>query len=186
MAEMFSAYHDCIGQRRVTPLLAVAALVLDFSCVHPFRDGNGRVSRLLTLLALYHHGYEVGRYVSLERIVEQTKDEYYDTLHQSSQAWHAGQHDIIPWFVYMLSTLRIAYRELEERASRARPARGAKSDLIEAALENMSGPFGIAEIERLCPNVSRDMIRRIMNRWRAEGRLEMVRRGRDARWKRIE
>ena len=87
MSEMFLAYHDGIDQGRITPLLAVAALVLDFSSIHPFRDGNGRVSRLLWLLALYHHGFTVGRYISLERVIEQTKVDYYETLQQSSVRW---------------------------------------------------------------------------------------------------
>lgn len=184
MDELFLAYHDAIDQRRITPLLAMSALVLDFSCIHPFRDGNGRVSRLLLLLALYHHGFEVGRYVSLERVIEQTKDEYYETLQHSSQGWHEGRHDIVSGFTYLLSTLRLAYREFEERAGRVRPARGEKSELVETALGNITGSFGIADIERLCPNVSREQVRRVMNRWREEGRLEILGRGRDARWRR--
>lgn len=182
LGEMFLAYHDGVDQGRVTPLLAVAALVLDFSCIHPFRDGNGRVSRLLWLLALYHHGFSVGRYISLERVVEQTKEDYYETLQQSSEQWHEGCHDGQPWFSYTLSTMRSAYREFEERAQRARPKRGSKTDLVEAALHRVGQTFGIADIERECPSVGRDLIRRVMNRWRQEGKLEMLARGRDARW----
>jgi Fic family protein len=91
--------------------LATACLILDFLCIHPFRDGNGRVSRLLTLLAGYHHGYPVGRYISHERIVEETKESYYEALYKSSIGWHRGEHDIFPWFHYLLSTFRMAYRE---------------------------------------------------------------------------
>ena len=173
-------------QRQVVALLAVAGTVLDFLCIHPFRDGNGRVSRLLTLLALYHHGYGVGRYVSLERLVEETKESYYDSLKMSSAAWHQGRHDVMPRFNYFLSTLRRAYREFEDRAGRERPARGSKAGLIEYALANVQSPFGIADLERLCPNVSRDMIRVVMNRWRDEGRIEVLSRGRDAKWRRLE
>lgn len=184
--ELCLAYRDSVNQQQGTPLLAVACLVLDFLCIHPFRDGNGRVSRLLALLTLYHHGHDVGRYISHERIVEQTKESYYEALHQSSVGWHDGQHDALPWFNYLLSTLRIAYREFEERAGRERPARGSKADLIAYALENVPSPFGIADVERLCPSVSRDMIRLVMNRWRKEGRLQMLGRGRDARWRRTQ
>jgi len=184
--ELCMAYRHSLDQLKVTPLLAVPCLVLDFLCIHPFRDGNGRVSRLLTLLALYHHGHGVGRYISHERIVEQTKESYYEALHQSSVGWHEGQHDVLSWFTYLLSTLRIAYREFEERAGRERPARGSKADLIAYALENVPSPFGIADVERLCPNVSREMIRVVMNRWRKEGRIEAMGRGRDARWRRLE
>lgn len=184
--ELCMAYRDSIDQLKVTPLLAVACLMLDFLCIHPFRDGNGRVARLLTLLALYHHGYEVGRYISHERIVEQSKEGYYEVLQRSSIGWHQGQHDVLPWFNYLLSTLRMAYREFEDRAARERPARGSKADLIAYALEHVPSPFGIADVERLCPNVSREMIRVVMNRWRKEGRLQVLGRGRDARWRRLE
>ena len=184
MEELLLGYRHVIDQRLVSPPLAVAALVLDFTCIHPFRDGNGRVSRLLLLLALYHHGFNVGRYISIERIIEQTKDEYYETLKQSSKGWHEATHDVLPWFTYLLSSLRLAYREFEDRARRARPQRGEKTDLVESAIASMSGPFGIADVERLCPNVGRDMIRRVMNRWRSDGKLVMLGRGRDARWER--
>ena len=183
--ELCIAYRHSMDQLKVTPLLAVACLVLDFLCIHPFRDGNGRVSRLLTLLALYHHGHNVGRYISHERIVEQTKETYYEALQQSSVDWHGGRHDILPWFDYLLSTLRLAYREFEERAARQRPVRGSKADLIAYALEHVPSPFGIADVERLCPNVSREMVRIVMNRWRKQGRLEILGRGRDARWRRL-
>lgn len=183
--ELCVSYRQALAQGGFSPLVATACLVLDFLCIHPFRDGNGRVSRLLSLLALYHHGHSVGRYLSLERIVEQTKESYYDALQRSSDGWHEGHHDVLPWLNYFLSTLRIAYREFEERAGRERPARGSKTDQVAYALENVPSPFGIADIERLCPNVSRDMIRVVMNRWREEGRLKVLVRGRDARWSRI-
>ncbi|MBK6849282.1 MAG: Fic family protein [Proteobacteria bacterium] len=183
MKELFLAYNHVLDQRLVTPLVALAALILDFTCIHPFRDGNGRVSRLLFLLGLYHHDFQVGRYISLERVVEQTKEEYYATLKQSSASWHESKHDPLPWLTYLLSALRIAYRELEERASRARPQRGEKTDLVESVLENLRGTFGIGDVERLAPNVGRDMIRKVMNRWREAGKLEVLGRGRDARWK---
>jgi Fic family protein len=183
--ELCLAYRHSMDQLKVTPLLALACLVLDFLCIHPFRDGNGRVSRLLTLLALYHHGHQVGRYISLERIIEQTKESYYEVLQKSSTGWHDGNHDITPWFNYFLSTIRTAYREFEERAERQRPSRGSKADLINYALENVPSPFGISDVQRLCPNVSRDMIRVVMNRWRKEAKLKVIGRGRDARWERV-
>lgn len=181
--ELCLSYRDAVDHRRVSGLVAAAAMVLDVTCIHPFRDGNGRVSRLVTLLALYQLGYHVGRYISLERIIEQTKDDYYAALKASSIGWHEGTHDVMPWLSYLLSTVRMAYREFEERASRMRPERGEKSDLVDAALGTMTGAFAISDIERLCPNVSRELVRRVMNRWRDEGRLEVVSRGRDARWK---
>ncbi len=113
--ELIAAWNEALEEQRLHPLLAVAACNLDFLCIHPFRDGNGRVSRLLLLLQLYHLGFEVGRYISLERIIEQTSDRYYETLEQSSQGWHEGAHDPWPYVTYLLYVLKTAYRELEER-----------------------------------------------------------------------
>lgn len=184
MEELCLAYRHAIDQLQVTPLMATACFILDFLCIHPFRDGNGRISRLLTLLTCYQHGYEVGRYISFERIVEQTKEDYYEALKTSSFGWHEEEHDVMPWFTYLLSVWRRTYREFEDRAERQRPQRGSKTEMVEYALDNINSPFGIADVEQLCPNVSRDTIRLVMNRWREQGRLEMLGRGRDAKWRR--
>ena len=101
----------------------MAAMNLDLLCIHPFRDGNGRVSRLLILLQLYHLGFEVGRYISLERVIEENKERYYETLEQSSQGWHEGKHDPWPYINYILFILKTAYRELEERVGATAAAR---------------------------------------------------------------
>lgn len=112
MAELCRWYNDVVDQRKVQPLVAIAALVLDFLCVHPFRDGNGRVARLLSLLAMYHAGYTVGRYVSLERLIEEAKQDYYENLRRSSHGWHEGRNDLGPWLNYFLVIVRRAYAEL--------------------------------------------------------------------------
>jgi len=114
--ELCLVYRHAVNQGIAPPLVSVAALIFDFLCIHPFRDGNGRVSRLLTLLALYQHGYEVGRYISLERLIEETRGDYYDVLRRSSEGWHEGRHDLLPWLNYFLAVLKRAYRELEARA----------------------------------------------------------------------
>lgn len=120
--ELCLSYRHTVNQSEAPPLLAVAALVFDFLCIHPFRDGNGRISRLLTLLGLYQHGYEVGRYISLERLVEESREDYYDVLRRSSEGWHEGKHDLFPWLNYFLAVLKRAYREFEARASGPSPA----------------------------------------------------------------
>jgi len=112
--ELCLLYRHALNQSLAPPLIAAAALIFDFLCIHPFRDGNGRISRLLTLLALYHHGYEVGRYVSLERLIEESRADYYDVLHRSSEGWHEGRHDLLPWLNYFLTILKRAYRELDK------------------------------------------------------------------------
>jgi len=116
--ELCLLYRHALNQDLAPPLVAVAALVLDFLCIHPFRDGNGRISRLLTLLALYQHDFEVGRYISLERLVEESRTDYYEVLQLSSQGWHEGRHDLLPWLNYFLTILKRAYREWE-KASQA-------------------------------------------------------------------
>ena len=116
--ELCLLYRHAFNQSLAPPLVAIAALVFDFLCIHPFRDGNGRISRLLTLLALYQHGYEVGRYVSLERLIEESRAEYYDVLHRSSEGWHEGRHDLLPWLNFFLALLKRAYRELERVVER--------------------------------------------------------------------
>ena len=108
----------CLLERWVHPLIAMTAFNLDFLCIHPLRDGNGRVSRLLLLLQCYLLGYEVGRYISLERLIEQNKERYYETLEQSSEGWHEGRHEPWPYVNYLLYILKSAYREFEERVGR--------------------------------------------------------------------
>ncbi len=104
--------------------MTMAGFNPDFLCIHPFHDGNGRVSRLLMLLQSYHLGYEVGRYISLERVIEQNKDGYYETLEQSSSGWHEGQHNPWPYIMYVLLVMKTAYREFEERLGRNQSPRG--------------------------------------------------------------
>lgn len=183
MAELISLWNQSLRERWVHPLIAVAAFNLDFLCIHPFRDGNGRVSRLLMLLQCYHLGYEAGRYISIERIIEQSKDRYYETLEQSSQGWHEGKHDPWPFINYALFTLKAAYKEFEERVGQLRSPKGAKTELISAAIEKTFGPFRIADIQKECPGVSLDMIRQVLKKLRANGRIECLGRGQSAQWR---
>jgi len=111
MDQLAERYAEAVDAARQDPLVLIPLAVFDFLCIHPFNDGNGRVARLITLMLLYHFGYEVGRYISLERIVEATKEGYYDTLEASSQGWHDGRHDVMPWLEYFWGTLLRAYRE---------------------------------------------------------------------------
>lgn len=181
--ELCRSYRYALDQGQVPPLLAIACLILDFLCIHPFRDGNGRVSRLLTLLVLYQHGYEVGRYISLERLVEESKDDYYEALRQSSQQWHEGRHDLLPWANYFLAILRRAYREFEGRAGQLKSPRGAKTALVQAAIDVFPGKFTVSELESACPGVSRDMIRRVLRQLQESRQVECLGRGPGAAWR---
>lgn len=183
MKQVCLAYQDTLTQSNYPPLFAVACLILDFLSIHPFRDGNGRVSRLLTLLALFQNGYGVGKYISLERIVEQSKETYYESLNKSSQDWHKSKHNIMPWFNYFLSTVITAYKEFEQRAGHAKPGRGAKTQIISQAILNQVGEFSISDIERECPGVSRDMIRVVFRQLQDEKEIICLGKGKSAKWR---
>lgn len=184
MRELIGAWDE-IETQPLPALVAIAALNLDFLCVHPFRDGNGRVSRLLLLLQCYHAGIEVGRYVSIERIIERNKDRYYETLEESSKGWHEGQHDPWPYINYVLYVLKESYRELEMRVGETAARRGEKRETVIAAVERSTEPFTVTELQRECPGVSIDMIRHVLKTLKSERRVECLGRGRSARWKRI-
>lgn len=186
MRDLVSAWNDALEQGRLHPLLLLAAFNLDFLCIHPFRDGNGRVSRLLLLLQSYHFGFEVGRYISLERIIEQNKDRYYETLEQSSRGWHEGQHDPWPYVGYLLYILKTAYREFEDRLGQISAPRGEKSAVVLNAIHRATGDFSVADLQRECPGVSLDMIRHVLKGLRRKKAVECLGQGRNARWLRRE
>ncbi|MCA9552997.1 MAG: Fic family protein [Myxococcales bacterium] len=183
MAALTEHWQKAIEERWTPPLIALAAFNLDFLCIHPFRDGNGRASRLLMLLQCYLLGFEVGRYISLERLIEENTVRYYETLEQSSQGWHEGRHDPWPYANFVLSTLKTAYRELEQRVGDVAAPRGAKAERVEAAVARMEGRFQVADVQAACPGVSVDTIRRVLARLQKEGRVECLGRGRTASWR---
>ncbi|MDR4509822.1 MAG: Fic family protein [Candidatus Brocadiaceae bacterium] len=182
MKLLTKAWQDCIKERWIHPLIALAAFNLDFLCIHPFRDGNGRVSRLLMLLQCYHLGYEVGRYISFERIIEENKHRYYETLEQSSKGWHESKHNPWPYLNFVLSILKTAYKEFEERAGLIESPRGSKTEMVHHAIHTIGREFTVADIEKKCPVVSRDMIRTVLKTMRKDGVVECVGRGPGALW----
>ena len=182
MEDLVGRYKEAVHDHRKEPLVVIPLAILDFLCIHPFGDGNGRVSRLLTLLLLYHFDYQVGRYIGLERIFEDSKETYYEALERSSQGWHEGAHDVFPWSTYFWGTLLLAYRELEDRVGKIRTGKGAKTAQVRMAVDRRAGPFAISEIESDCPGVSRDMIRLVLRQLRDEGMIVSQGKGRGARW----
>jgi Fic family protein len=181
--ELCLLYRHALDQDNIPPLIATAALVLDFLCIHPFRDGNGRVSRLLTLLALHQHGYEVGRYISLERLTEESKEDYYECLNRSSQKWHEGRHELTPWMNFFLAIVRRGYAEFEKRAGQVKAPRGAKAEFVLAAIRQQAGEFRIGDIERACPGVGREWIRSLLSDLKAGGNVSCQGKGPGARWR---
>jgi len=184
MDGLFRLWTTCTDGSRTPLLILLAGLDLDLLCIHPFRDGNGRVSRLLLLLGCYRGGVEAGRYISLERIVEENKEQYYDSLERSSAGWHEGRHDPWPYIRFVLFVIKSACRELEARVGQMASPRDAKTQLVEQALMGMDGEFGLSDLERACPGVSRDMIRKVLKDLRRAGRLTCTGRGPAARWRR--
>ncbi len=183
MAELIDLWNQSLRERWIHPLIAMAVFNLDFLSIHPFRDGSGRVSRLLLLLQCYLLGYEVGRYISIERIIEHGKDRYYETLEQCSQGWHEGRHDPWPYINYVLYTFKTAYKEFEERVGQLRSPRGAKTEMIRAAIDSFEREFTVLDIERACPGFSRDMIRSVLREVQSQGKVTCLRRGPGARWR---
>ena len=182
MEELTNNYKYAIHNLQQEPLIIVPLAILDFLCIHPFTDGNGRTARLLTLMLLYHFDYQVGKYISLERIFEESKEGYYETLQHSSQGWHENKHDVMPWLDYFWGTLIRAYKEFEERVGTIRTGRGSKTDQIKEIIQRKIKPFAISEIEADCPGVSRDMVRHVLRQLQSDGAIAVQGKGRAAKW----
>jgi len=182
MVDLVARYRTALDQHLADPLVLVPLVILDFLCVHPFPDGNGRMARLLTLQLLYHFDYRVGRFISLERIFEESKESYYETLEASSQGWHDGAHTIAPWLDFFWGVLLRAYKEFEERVGSIERGRGAKGDRVRAEILKRQLPFSISEIKEACHGVSRDMVRVVLRAMKAEGVIVPTGKGRGARW----
>ena len=182
MEQLTQNYSHVIEGNKHDALILIPLAILDFLCIHPFTDGNGRMSRLLTLMLLYQCNYQVGRYISLERIFEDSKESYYETLEASSHHWHSDKQDVRPWLNYFWGVLLRAYREFEERVGVITTSRGSKTELIRAAVNRKMAPFSIGDIESDCPGTSRDMIRQVLRKMRDEGQISASSGGRGALW----
>lgn len=173
-------YRILVEKQELPELLSIANFALDFLCIHPFRDGNGRVSRLLTLLCLYKCGFEVGRYISLERIIETTKDDYYRTLGKSSEFWQASSHDLFPWWSYFLSHIKTAYQELKDRVELQMG--DSKTALIRGFVSEMTESFSVSDLVKLQPNLDREIVKKTLAQLKKEKIVKLIGRGRGARW----
>ena len=153
MEKLCEELRERISKLLIEPLILISVFILDFLSVHPFNDGNGRMARLLTLLLLYQFGFEVGRYISLEKIIEDSKEDYYETLRKSSHGWHENTNDIFPWTNYLLGTFVAAYKDLESRVGIIESQKGSKSQRIHSFVEKKLGYFTKADIRNACPDV---------------------------------
>jgi Fic family protein len=185
MDELHERFGRAIRCGEYHPLLLAACYVFDFLAIHPFLDGNGRMGRLLTLLLLYQAGYEVGRYVSLERLVQDSSDTYYEALRAAGIGWHTGEHDITPWLQYFLGIVAAAYKEFESRVGVV-VGRGSKREAIRQFVrQSIAAEFTVADVRRAAPAASQSYISKTLASMRDEGVIEPIGVGKNARWRRL-
>lgn len=163
-------YNRVIGNMEVEPLIAIPIFIHDFLCIHPFNDGNGRMSRLLTTLLLYRCGFYVGKYISLEAKIAKNKDLYYDALNHSQDGWHDGCEDALPFVKYFLGIVLAAYRDFEDRFAIVEEKLPA-IDMVRKATLNQIGKFTKQDIRELCPSLSISSIEGALRKMVASGEL---------------
>ena len=168
---IFEEYNRVIGNMEVEPLIAIPVFIHDFLCIHPFNDGNGRMSRLLTTLLLYRNGFYVGRYISLEAKIAQTKDLYYDALAKAQTGWHDGEEDATPFINYLLGTILAAYKDFEERFELIEAKLPAHEMVRRATLKKI-GRFNKQDIRELCPTLSDSSIEGALRKLMDSGELK--------------
>ena len=156
------AYEEAVGKGDMDPLLLIPMFILDFLCIHPFNDGNGRMSRLLTLLLLYRAGYIVGKYISIEKLIEESKETYYEVLQQSSHRWHEEANDYAPFVRYTLGVVAAAYRNFSARVQVLAVSGMSKPDRIREIIKGTLGKVTKAEIIQQCPDISKITIQRTL------------------------
>jgi Fic family protein len=158
MERLTNTFVEAINAEKHDPLLLIPMFVLDFLCIHPFNDGNGRMSRLLTLLLLYRSGYIVGKYISLEMIIEKTKETYYETLQNSSQLWHENKNDNLPFVKYCLGIILNAYKEFSSRVEHLQNRSLSKPERIRLLFDNTLKRLSKRDIIERCPDISTSTI----------------------------
>ena len=177
-------YNRVIGNMELEPLIAIPVFIHDFLCIHPFNDGNGRMSRLLTTLLLYRSGFYVGKYISLEAKIAKNKDLYYDALSASQDGWHEGKDDPVPFIKYLLGTVLAAYRDFEDRFALVETKRSAL-DTVRLATQQKLGRFTKQDIRALCPSLSLSSVEGALRRLVADGELKREGAGKNTCYYRI-
>lgn len=185
MEQLELAYMEARSDADINQLLLIPCVILDFLCIHPFRDGNGRMSRLLSLLLLYKNGYDAGKYVSFEEQINRYKAFYYDALKKSSVGWHENQNDYTPFIENFLTTLYMCYKELDQRFALLNGKRITKKARIEATVLNSLLPISKAEICQLLPDVSPTTVEAVLVEMVKNGQAAKIGQGRATKYKRI-
>ena len=162
METLCKAINEALNDPEMDDLLLIPMFILDFLCIHPFNDGNGRMSRLLTLLLLYRAGYPIGKYVSLERLIADSKESYYEALQASSEGWHQEKNDYLPFVRYTLGVILAAYREFADRAELLLEAGNSKPGRIRRLIRGATGRITKSEIMAQCPDISQITVQRAL------------------------
>ena len=174
MEELCARFLEAWEADRIDKLVLIPMFILDFLCIHPFNDGNGRMSRLLTLLLFYKAGYIVGKYVSMEMLIEKTKETYYEALQASSTGWHEGENSYEPFVKYYLGIMLKAYNEFESRVEHLKHRSLSKPDRIKAVIDNKVGKITKKEIMELCPDISKITVERTLTNLVKSGYIAKV------------
>lgn len=174
MEQLELAYLDARGNSNINQLLLIPCVILDFLCIHPFRDGNGRMSRLLSLLLLYKNGYDAGKYVSFEEQISNYKAFYYQALKESSEGWHTNENTYIPFIQNFLSTLYMCYKELDKRFAIVNGKRITKTARVEATILNSLTPMSKAEICKVLPDVSPTTVEAVLGAMVKNGTIKKI------------
>ena len=182
MEQLELAYLDAKSNSNINQLLLIPCVILDFLCIHPFRDGNGRMSRLLSLLLLYKNGYDAGKYVSFEEQINNYKAFYYDALYQSSVGWNENQNTYFPFIENFLSTLYMCYKELDKRFAVVNGRKTTKKARIEATVLNSLTPISKADICKILPDVSPTTVEAILGSMVKAQQIKQVGAGRMTRY----
>ena len=178
MDSLCTAISEAIADPEMDDLLLIPMFILDFLCIHPFNDGNGRMSRLLTLLLLYRTGYPIGKYISIERLIADSKDSYYEALQESSENWHEGGNDYLPFVRYLLGVIIAAYREFAERAEILLETGNSKTGRIRRLIRSTTGKITKSELMAQCPDISQVTIQRTLNELQKTGEIIKISGGR--------
>ena len=172
------AFETALATEQIDPLILIPMFILDFLCIHPFNDGNGRMSRLLTLLLLYRAGYIVGKYISIEKMIESTKEAYYESLQISSLQWHENNNEYETFVKYVLGIVLGAYREFSSRVQLLITSGLTKPERIQEIIKNTLGTISKAEIAEKCPDISKITIQRTLAELIGAGKIEKIGGGR--------
>lgn len=181
--KLCEAFREIMDTEEADPLLIIPMFIIDFLCIHPFRDGNGRMSRLLTLLLLYQSGYIVGKYISIEKLIEKSKDLYYDALAESSINWHEENNDYAPFVKYILGVVVAAYREFFERTKLIIGNKSTKPNRVTEEIKNHFGAITKTELVQSIPDVSQTTVQRTLNELVKEGKIIKIGGGRYTKYK---